>query len=114
MHAFNAAAVQLFGYEAAEVVNKVCYLNRLVLWVSQFAAQNVAMLMNDKDAAAHDSYLARHMSTGENRIVGKFRAVQCKHKSGKLFEATLSVSKSVDPDDANVVYFTGNIVLSKK
>lgn len=76
--------------------------------------QNVMMLMNDKDAAAHDSYLARHMSTGENRIVGKFRVVQCKHKSGKLFEATLSVSKSIDPDDANVIYFTGNIVSSKK
>lgn len=74
--------------------------------------QNVMMLMNDKDAAAHDSYLARHMSTGENRIVGKFRVVQCKRKNGKLFEATLSVSKSIDPDDANVIYFTGNIVSS--
>ncbi len=93
IQAFNQPAVALFGYEASEVISK-----------------NVSMLMPESIGKQHDEFLARHMRTGENRIVGKFRPVQAKTKSGKLVEATLSVSKSVDPDDSNNVYFTGNIV----
>ncbi len=61
VQAFNQPAAALFGYEPTEVVS-----------------QNVRMLMNDADAEKHDSYLLRHMQTGENRIVGKFRVVQAK------------------------------------
>ncbi len=61
VQAFNHAAAALFGYDATEVISK-----------------NVRILMNDADAEKHDGYLLRHMQTGENRIVGKFRTVQAK------------------------------------
>ena len=95
IQAFNNPASVLFGYEANEVISK-----------------NVSMLMPEAIAKQHDEFLARHIRTGENRIVGKMRAVQAKTKSGKLVEATLSVSKSVDPDDSQVVYFIGSVVAS--
>ncbi len=65
VQAFNHPAAVLFGYDATEVVSK-----------------NVRMLMNDADAEKHDGYLQRHMQTGENRIVGKFRTVQAKVRWG--------------------------------
>ncbi len=78
--AFNPAAATLFGYDAAEVVSR-----------------DVQMLMTDADARNHDGYLARHMSTGENRIIGKLRHITARKKNGQTVEANLSVSKSVDP-----------------
>ena len=97
VQAYNTAAAHLLGYEAHEVISK-----------------NVSMLMNDVDAKAHDGYLENHMRTGEHKIIGKFRNVVAKHKTGKAIDVTLSISKAVDPDDANNILFTGTIVASGK
>lgn len=94
---YNKASRDLLGYEAHEVMNK-----------------NVSMLMNDDDAKKHDGYLKHHMTTGEAKIIGKFRKVMSKHKNGKLMEVTLSISKAVDPDDMHNIFFTGTIVAAKK
>ncbi len=97
VQAFNPPACAMFGYDATEVVSR-----------------NVQVLMTDADARHHDAYLLRHMTTNENHIIGKFRHVTAKKKNGQLFEANLSVSKSVDPDDMLSVLFTGTIVGASK
>ena len=74
---FNASAEDMFGYDREEVVGN-----------------NVRMLMNDDDAAKHNSYLRRYRREGTSRIIGKGRKVLAKTKEGKLFDVWLSLSES--------------------
>lgn len=92
IQAFNRPAVQVFGYGDHEVIGK-----------------NVSMLMMESDAKHHDRYISRHLETGENRIIGKFRNVAGVTKQGRSVELTLSISKSVDPDDPSNILFIGTL-----
>ena len=74
---FNASAEDMFGYDREEVVGN-----------------NVRMLMNDDDAAKHNSYLRRYRREGTSRIIGKGRKVVAKTKEGKHFDVWLSLSES--------------------
>ncbi|WP_296069959.1 PAS domain-containing sensor histidine kinase [uncultured Agrobacterium sp.] len=75
---FSAAAERLFGYDANDVVG-----------------HNVRMLMPDPDRTAHDSYIARYLSTGERRIIGYGRVVTGQRKDGSHFPMELSVGEAV-------------------
>jgi two-component system CheB/CheR fusion protein len=79
MLSFNRAAEQIFGYAAAEVIG-----------------QNVRMLMPATDAEAHDASLARHLKTGEKRIIGIGREVTGRRKDGTTFPMDLAVSEFHD------------------
>ena len=72
---FNAAASRMFGWSAEEVTG-----------------QNVSVLAAPPHRDAHDAYLARHLETGESRIIGIGREVEGVRKDGSRFPLHLSVS----------------------
>ena len=53
IESFNPAAVELFGYDADEVIGR-----------------NVKMLMTGADKENHDGYITHHMETGDANIIG--------------------------------------------
>jgi two-component system sensor kinase FixL len=76
---FNPAAQRLFRYSAADIIGK-----------------NVRELMPEPDRSSHDSYIKRHLETGENRIIGIGREVSGQRSDGSTFPIHLSVGNAGD------------------
>ena len=74
---FSAAAAQLFGYDAAEVIGR-----------------NVKMLMPAPYREEHDGYIRRYLETGEARIIGYGRVVKGRTKDGAVFPLELAVGEA--------------------
>lgn len=83
---FNAAAEAIFGYTAAEVIGN-----------------NISILMPEKIAKMHDSYLASYRKTGNRRVIGYDRQLHAKRKTGELFPVELNV-KEFKRDNGEFVY----------
>ncbi len=79
IRAVNAAVERMFGYLASELIS-----------------QNVKLLMPSPDRDEHDGYLARYLQTGQKRIIGISREVQCRRKDGSIFPVDLAVSEFED------------------
>ncbi|MCB1221159.1 MAG: PAS domain S-box protein [Planctomycetales bacterium] len=73
---FNLAAVDMFGYTRDEVIGN-----------------NVSMLMPQRTAIEHDSYIDAHLSTGVSKIIGIGREIIARRSDGTEFFANLAVSK---------------------
>ena len=76
--AVNKTAVDWFGYSESEMLDG-----------------NVRMLMPSPDRERHDSYIARHLETGENRMIGIGRYVTALDKGGRAFPIDLTVGEAV-------------------
>jgi PAS domain S-box-containing protein len=72
----NAAAEQLFGYSAAEMVG-----------------QNVAMLMPAPLREEHDQYVVNRLRAAEPKIIGIGREISGRRKDGSEFPVDLAVSE---------------------
>src|SRR5436190_15421688 len=87
IQSFNPAAERLFGYAAQEVLGR-----------------NVSVLMPSPDREQHDGYLHRHLTTGQQKIIGIGRQVTGLRKDGSTFPLHLSVGRmTIDGQPA----FTG-------
>ena len=70
----NAAAADLFQFN-----------------VSDMQGQSVNMLMPEALAALHDGFMAHHITTGEQRVIGKGRDVEGRRSDGSGFPAHVVV-----------------------
>ncbi len=87
IHSFSTAAERLFDFSPEEVLGR-----------------NVSLLMPSPYREAHDSYLARYLSTGERRIIGIGRVVVGQRKDGSTFPMELAVGEVLLPGER---LFTG-------
>eukprot|EP00756_Hemistasia_phaeocysticola_P034658 Hpha_TRINITY_DN16534_c3_g2::TRINITY_DN16534_c3_g2_i1::g.133600::m.133600 len=71
---FSRAAVEQFGFSVEEALGK-----------------NVKMLMQEQDAARHDSYLAAYERTGIKRLIDKSRRVMAQRKDGTAFPVEVCI-----------------------
>ncbi len=76
IEAFNPAAERLFGHQERDVIG-----------------QNVNVLMPSPYHEEHDMYLARHLATGVQKIIGTGREVTGLRRDGSTFPLHLSVGK---------------------
>jgi two-component system, LuxR family, sensor kinase FixL len=76
IQSFSATAERLFGYAAADVLEK-----------------NVKMLMPSPYREDHDGYLERYLRTGERRIIGVGRVVVGQRNDGSTFPMELAVGE---------------------
>ena len=87
MQSFSATAERQFGYSAREAVGR-----------------NVSILMPEPYGSQHDSFLARYLATGEQRIIGVGRVVVGRRKDGSTFPMELAVGEMRSNDRR---FFTG-------
>jgi len=97
IESFNRAAERLFGYGAKELLGR-----------------SVNTLMTERDAKAHDNYLARYLSTGVAHIVGTGREVTARRKDGSTFPVWLSVGVVESQGAPRFVGFVQDLTLRRQ
>lgn len=75
----NRSACLMFGYTEQEMIGS-----------------NISILMPEPHRSAHDKYIHRHLTTGEEKMIGTDRTVTAARKDGSQFQCRLGLSKIVD------------------
>ncbi|WP_052713196.1 PAS domain S-box protein [Pseudoalteromonas rubra] len=86
---FSPAAVEMFGYEPAEVLGN-----------------NLKMLMPEPDRSQHDQYMQDYFATGVKKVIDNKREVTARNKNGACFPIDLAVAETQVGD---ITYFTAII-----
>jgi PAS domain S-box-containing protein len=76
VQSFNPSVERIFGYSSDEVVG-----------------QNVSILMPEKIAAAHDSYIQSYLETGVGKIINTGREVEGRRKDGTIIQIDLALTE---------------------
>eukprot|EP00796_Vickermania_ingenoplastis_P004848 gene4848-3474_t len=76
---FNAAAERMFRFERSQLIGK-----------------NVKLLMPQRFATRHDTYLQTYLRTRERRVIGSTREVTGERKDGEQFQLNLSMNEIID------------------
>ncbi len=92
IQSFSATAERLFGYIAQEV-----------------AGRNVSMLMPSPYREQHDSYLERHRTTGERRIIGSSRVVIGRRRDGSTFPMELYIGEAIGQQRRSFIGFVRDL-----
>ena len=87
--ATNQAVLDMLGYQQGDVVGR-----------------NIAMLTPPEIAAHHDSFIHRHLSGAEPKIIGKGREVEALHKDGRRIPVHLAVN-AIHDEHGEVDEFLG-------
>lgn len=93
---FNRAAVEMFGYEEAEVIGR-----------------NVSLLMPEPHRGNHDGYLERYRQTGQAAIIGRGREETALRKDGEAFPILLTVGEFREPEGRKFVGFVRDMTESR-
>jgi diguanylate cyclase (GGDEF)-like protein/PAS domain S-box-containing protein len=94
---FNKSAEQVFGYRAHEVIG-----------------HNVGMLMPSPDREMHDGHLARYLSEGHSRIMGKSRKLTGQRKNGEHFLMQLALTEIQQADGVQFIGVIRDISLEEE
>lgn len=71
---FSPVAERMMGFSAKEVIG-----------------QNVSMLMPYPDRREHDDHIARYLTTGEKKVIGRGREMQATRKDGQTIPVRLTI-----------------------
>ena len=74
--AVNSAATKMFGYTAEEM-----------------KGQSLKILMPEPYRSRHDGYMFRHEKFGDEKLIGKTRALSGQKKNGEVFAIQISLGK---------------------
>ena len=81
----NSAATEIFGWTQEELIGA-----------------NVNLIVGGDHAKEHSKYLARYLTTGEKRVMGKSRELPARKKDGTEFPIELGLTEVVLKDGHRV------------
>ena len=91
---FNGAAQTIFGYTPEEAIGQPM----------------ADLIVPDHHRSAHDAGMARHLATGEKRVVGKGRVqLEARDKAGRHFPVDVSIETAESADGTIFVSFLRDI-----
>ena len=91
----NSAATEIFGWSHEELIGS-----------------NVNLIVGGEHAKEHSKYLARYLTTGEKRVMGKSRELPARKKDGTEFPIELGLTEVVLKDGHRV--FCGECLFRRK
>ena len=91
----NSAATKIFGWTHEELIGS-----------------NVNLIVGGEHAKEHSKYLARYLTTGEKRVMGKSRELPARKKDGTEFPIELGLTEVVLKDGHRVFCGESNLLAS--
>ncbi|MCW9004327.1 MAG: response regulator [Gammaproteobacteria bacterium] len=84
IESFNPAAEHIFGYDAAEVLDR-----------------NISILIPDTNAKQHNNLMQKDIASGDSKILSKTNEFKAKHKNGSIIDIEITVSE-IKTEDTHI------------